>query len=107
MASANTANTSKISLVVSQQVPEFVRTDHPKFVTFLEKYYEFMEQHIGTSGLPGALSASKSLPDSRDPDFSDFNLFLDSIRKEFSPTLPASLANDNGSLSSQRNRGFL
>jgi hypothetical protein len=38
----------KNSLLVSQQVPEFVREEHPLFVSFLEAYYEFLEQEQGT-----------------------------------------------------------
>lgn len=36
---------AKVSAVVSQQVPEFVREDHPQFVNFLEAYYEWLEQN--------------------------------------------------------------
>ena len=32
------------SSLVSGQLPEFVRQDHPNFVVLLEKYYEYMEQ---------------------------------------------------------------
>ena len=32
------------SSLISGQLPEFVRQDHPNFVTLLEKYYEYMEQ---------------------------------------------------------------
>lgn len=35
---------NKISSIVSSQVPFFVRSDHPKFIAFLEAYYEFLEQ---------------------------------------------------------------
>ncbi len=38
------ANQEKISILVSQQVPEFVREEHPRFIAFLEAYYEFLEQ---------------------------------------------------------------
>jgi hypothetical protein len=31
------------SILVSTQVPEFVREEHPKFITFLEAYYEFLD----------------------------------------------------------------
>ena len=34
------ANTS---ILVNSQVPEFVREEHPLFITFLEAYYEFLE----------------------------------------------------------------
>lgn len=35
---------NKISSLVSSQVPFFVRNDHPKFIEFLEAYYEYLEQ---------------------------------------------------------------
>lgn len=33
-----------ISTLVENQLPEFIRADHPTFVTLLKKYYEYMEQ---------------------------------------------------------------
>jgi hypothetical protein len=41
-----TAN-SRISNLINSQVPFFVRNDHQQFVTFIEKYYEFLEQTDG------------------------------------------------------------
>ena len=38
----------KVSLLINRQVPEFVREEYPLFVTFLEAYYEFLEQKQGT-----------------------------------------------------------
>ena len=38
----------KISLLVNRQVPEFVRDEYPKFVQFLEAYYECLEEQQGT-----------------------------------------------------------
>ena len=37
-----------LSPLVEKQLPGFVREENPNFVTFLEKYYEWME----TSGKP-------------------------------------------------------
>ena len=34
----------KISNLVRNQVPEFVREEYPTFVAFLQAYYEFLEQ---------------------------------------------------------------
>lgn len=34
----------KNSLLVSKQVPQYVRDEYPKFISFLEAYYEFLEQ---------------------------------------------------------------
>jgi len=36
--------TERISTRVSSQLPEFIREDYPTFVTFLERYYEYLEQ---------------------------------------------------------------
>lgn len=38
------ASNNKTSFLVSTQLPQFVRDDHPTFVRFLEAYYEFLEQ---------------------------------------------------------------
>jgi len=35
----------KLKSVVSNQVPEFVRSDYPIFVEFLKGYYEWLDQH--------------------------------------------------------------
>lgn len=35
----------KLKSVISQQVPGFVRSDHPIFVEFLKGYYEWLDQH--------------------------------------------------------------
>ena len=37
----------KTSILVNRQVPEFVRDEHPIFVSFLEAYYEFLENKQG------------------------------------------------------------
>ncbi len=34
---------NKVSVRIAEQFPEFVRADNAGIVTFLEKYYEFME----------------------------------------------------------------
>jgi len=40
----------KTSLLVNRQVPEFVRDEHPKFILFLEAYYEFLDQNGYSKG---------------------------------------------------------
>ena len=39
---------SKVSLLINKQVPEFVREEYPVFISFLEAYYEFLENKQGT-----------------------------------------------------------
>ena len=35
--------TSKVSIQVPNQQPDFVQADHPDFIAFLKGYYEFLE----------------------------------------------------------------
>ena len=35
--------TDKISNLIDQQAPEFVVSDHPKFLEFVKSYFTFME----------------------------------------------------------------
>ena len=35
--------TKKITNLIDQQVPEFVLSDHPKFLEFVKTYFKFME----------------------------------------------------------------
>lgn len=51
-----------ISTIVENQIPEFIRADHPTFVTLLKKYYEYMEQTDKT------LKVGKDLYDYMDVD---------------------------------------
>ena len=39
----NTKLTNKLSPLIEGQVPDFIQSDHPLFVTFLKHYYEFLE----------------------------------------------------------------
>jgi hypothetical protein len=51
-----------ISTIVENQLPDFVRSEHPKFVALLKKYYEYMEQDGKT------LNLGKNLYDYADVD---------------------------------------
>jgi hypothetical protein len=35
---------NNITAIVEAQLPDFIRADHPEFVTFIKKYYEYLEQ---------------------------------------------------------------
>ena len=39
-----TSSLNKVSTLVKYQLPQFIRDDHPVFVEFLTKYYEYLEQ---------------------------------------------------------------
>tara|TARA_R100001126_G_scaffold102748_1_gene88961 strand:+ start:1212 stop:4931 length:3720 start_codon:yes stop_codon:yes gene_type:complete len=48
MAHESDSSKQLTSLLINRQVPEFVREDHPIFISFLEAYYEFLETEQGT-----------------------------------------------------------
>ena len=60
------ANTS---ILINRQVPEFVREDYPLFITFLEAYYEFLEQKQ-TGELNDLTQQAKNLRYLSDVDYS-------------------------------------
>lgn len=76
-----------VSSLVSSQLPEFVRDEYPKFVTFLEKYYEWME----SVGNP--LYEADSIKYSQEIDFAS-DTYLNKIKQEFLPYFPENLQID-------------
>ena len=81
--------TYKIPVVstVTHQFPEFVQTDYPKFIRFVELYYEFLKnsEHEGIG---------ESFDSIRDID-STLTKFVDSLWSEFGISVPrTSVAND-------------
>ena len=99
MAIIKTANSHQTSLLVSEHIPDFVRSDHPKFVTFIEKYYEFlannslMQTSDGTNYY-GADYASKAISDIHDIDTTDIDLFIESFQKQYAVNFPISVYNN-------------
>jgi hypothetical protein len=77
----------RISNIVSSQLPDFVRSDYPKFVSFLEKYYEWLEQADKVSYETDALKYSY------DVDYSD-SYYLDLLKKDLLPYFPANIQSD-------------
>lgn len=59
----------KTSVLVEKQVPEFIRNEYPKFVTFLKAYYEFLESQTDSSATSNNLiTKSKTLRNIKDVD---------------------------------------
>lgn len=79
------ANT--VSLLVRQQLPEFIRTDYDTFVTFVESYYEWMDQ----SG--NVIDLSKNIPTYMDLD-SSLNDFTTYFIQQFLPLFPEERLNN-------------
>ena len=42
---ASSLETKNNSFLIKEQVPQYIRTEYPTFVTFLEKYYTFMDNN--------------------------------------------------------------
>jgi hypothetical protein len=66
----------KTSILVNKQLPEFVRDEYPKFITFLEAYYEFLEQSGASPTSNNLVTKAKSLREISDVDTSidDFEI---------------------------------
>ena len=85
---ANTTN-SKISTLISSQVPFFVRNDHENFVRFVEAYYEYLEQTGNT------MERAKNMPEHRDVD-STIDEFAEHFHENFLKLLPQDRIIDQG-----------
>lgn len=80
----------RLSTLVKWQLPEFIRQDHPLFVEFLQKYYEFLE----TPG--GAVYELKRFSDNYDVDKAR-EAFLQYFKDKIIPSFP-----DSSELSTER-----
>jgi len=80
------ANTS---ILINRQVPEFVRDEYPLFITFLEAYYEFLEQKQ-TGELNDLTQQAKNLRY-----ISDVDASIDQFESSFFNTYASSLPRDS------------
>lgn len=71
----------KISLLINRQVPGFIRDDYPKFISFLEAYYEFLENEQFT----GSVSQKNDIQNKIDVlrNISDVDVSLDTFEDHF------------------------
>jgi hypothetical protein len=88
----------KTSLFVQRQVPEFIADEYPKFITFLEAYYEFLEAQPNTTVTSNNLiTKAKTLRSIKDVDDS-----IEEFEKNFYNTYAALIP-----LSVQSNKALL
>ncbi len=80
-------NVKKLSLLVADQLPAFVRDDHETFVALIEAYYEFMEQD------GGAIERGRNLIEAQDID-QTFPEFLEHFYSNFIPLFPKEALGD-------------
>lgn len=80
----------KISSIVAKRIPEFIQNDHPRFVKFIEAYYEWLE----SSNNPYYMNIASG-------DFFDIDktpdLFINRFRRQYLDNFPEEFAtNLNG-----------
>ena len=75
------------SKLVERQLPEFVRSEHPVFVTFLQKYHEWLETNNQVSYEINALKNSIDL-DKADNDY------LNLLKRDLMPYFPENILAD-------------
>ena len=95
------ATNNKISTVVSSQVPEFVRADHPVFVAFLQAYYEYLEQSNTTLSFGKTIERAKNIRNYFDTDkITDTGLeeFNTHLYNEFLSLIPKDAPSDKSKL---------
>jgi hypothetical protein len=81
---------NKLSSIVAKRVPEFIQNDHPRFVKFVEAYYEWLE----SSNNPYFMNISSG-------DFFDIDktpdIFINRFRRQYLDNFPLEFAkNLNG-----------
>lgn len=92
---------NKISTVVSGQLPEFVRADHPTFVAFLQAYYEYLEQSNSTLRFGKTIERAKNLTNYFDVDKIDetgLDEFADKLYSQFLVLFPKDTTADKSKL---------
>lgn len=86
----------KTSILVRRQVPEYVREEYPLFLTFLEAYYEFLENKQGDNknDLTSELKALKT--------YTDVDESIDEFERQFynsfAPLIPTEFGVDKAFL---------
>lgn len=78
----------KIRSFVKNQLPGFVRQDHPIFVSFLEAYYNWLESNPNQIRTPSQLGSVNDIDEALD-------IFLDDFRKTYLSTFPIDLLVSN------------
>lgn len=82
---------NKTSIFTEQQISQWIREEHPKFVKFIKLYYEWLERNGGETNV------SRNLLTYQDSDLTP-DLFFEFLRKEFMHDVPIALKTDKRTL---------
>lgn len=88
---ATTRIKEKISTLVSSQLPEFIRSDYETFTTFIQAYYEFLEQD------QGAQEVLQNIRSYRDID-TTIDSFIEYFIKQYCDSIPRNLLHNKRAL---------
>ena len=86
----------KTSLLVNRQVPEYIREEYPLFITFLEAYYEYLENQQSSQS-NDLIKKSKDLRNLSDVDES-IEDFQDAFFNMYASIVPQDVAVDKATL---------
>ena len=95
------ATNNKISTVVSNQLPDFIKSDHPTFIAFVKAYYEYLEQSNTTLVFGKTVERAKNIPNYFDTDKiteTGLNEFNDHLYNEFISVIPKEALSDKSKL---------
>ena len=95
----------RTSNLINRQVPEFVREEYPKFISFLEAYYEFLEEQQGNQK-NDLIDKAKSLRNISDIDES-LDDFENNFYEKFAALLPREISVRKDILFKNLNRLYL
>ena len=88
---AHPENTKYLSVHVPSQLPEFTREDHATFVSFMEAYFEFLDQQGGAAEIINALSDYANIDKTVDS-------FVDHFKEQFLHDIPNKVVTDKAFL---------
>ena len=71
-----------LSIFVERMVPDYVREDHPMFITFLRKYFEYLERETGVNGELGEYNQITELIQNVDVDHA-LDMFIPEFEKQY------------------------
>jgi len=87
---------NKISLLIDNQIPDFIKSDHPAFVNFVKAYYQWLDD-VNTGKV---LYQTRKLLDYSDIDATT-DEFIQHFRNEFLPYFPEDILADKPKLIKQ------
>ena len=76
-----------LSIFVGRMVPDYVREDHPMFIKFMEKYFEYLERETGVNGELGEYKQITDLIQNVDIDHS-LDQFIPQFEKQYLSSTP-------------------